>query len=153
MEAKETSRKVQTSLEGVMASSSIHEVRQPGRQPDQNSASLLDDQRKCKYCGTVCRATHKRRNKHLCPAFNQKCKHCKKVGHFSNVCVKNSRDEYKKTVAQGKLANQISMKRIVDGTSSVNKVNISRNYQTEMKLRQNMTENPMSRAVSQLNQS
>ena len=56
------------------------------------------------------------------------------------MCVKNSRDEYKKTVAQGKLANEISMKRIVEGTPSVNKVNISRNYQTEMKLRQNMTE-------------
>ena len=56
------------------------------------------------------------------------------------MCLKNSRDEPKKTVVQGKLANQISMKRIADGTSSVKEVNISRNYQIEMKKRQNITD-------------
>ena len=34
---------------------------------------------------------------------------------------------------QGKQATEISMKRIADGTSSVKKINISRNYQNEMK--------------------
>ena len=56
------------------------------------------------------------------------------------MCLKNSRDDSKKTVLQGKLANQISMKRIADGTSSVKEANISRNYQIEMKKRQNMTD-------------
>ena len=56
------------------------------------------------------------------------------------MCVKNSRDEPKKIEVQGKLANQISMKRIAGGPSSVKEVNISKNYQIEMKRRQNMTD-------------
>ena len=56
------------------------------------------------------------------------------------MCLKNSRDDSKKTVLQGKLANQIYMKRIGNGTSSVKEANISRNYQIEMKKRQNMTD-------------
>ena len=68
------------------------------------------------------------------------CTYCKKTGHFSDRCSMNPHSENSKTVLQGKQATEISMKRIADGTSSVKKVNISRNYQIEMKQRQNMTD-------------
>ena len=84
VEAKETSRKAHTSLEGGMASSSIHEVWQPSRQADHNSAGLLADPRKCNACGSKDHKNGYHIRRKNCPAFKHTCTNCKQLGHFSD---------------------------------------------------------------------
>lgn len=64
---------------------------------DKHSKEQTENSEKydCSRCGT----SHKRR---ACPAFNQKCNKCKRIGHFSKMCRSkqdNSKQKSKKVVA------------------------------------------------------
>ena len=123
VEARETGKKsINTLSGGGMASSQMNKVNTMYKA--QEIEPQLNQER-CKYCGTKGHGKNPNFDlkKASCPAFNNKCKQCKRKGHFQDFCNRN-RDEDKeisghdkgKIKAQGN-SMRISKMRFADKTS------------------------------------
>ena len=93
VEARETGKKsINTVSGGGMASSQVHKVSTAYKSQD---TVPKDEQDWCKYCGTTGHGKNPNFDlkKSSCPAFNNKCRQCKRKGHFQDFCNRKQEKE------------------------------------------------------------
>ena len=141
VEARETGKKSMNTLSGGgMASSQMNKVNTAYKAQEMEPQT---NQERCNYCGTKGHGKNPNFDlkKASCPAFNNKCKQCKRKGHFQDFCSRN-RSENKeisgntndKTRAENKSMRVMKMK----FTDKISKEGLSKSQINQVRNQQKM---------------